>query len=320
MIIVVSDVHLGYSGADAEFLDFIQSFVAKERVNHLVLAGDIFDFWRRSIDNVLAESKQICQALEALPHKTAIYYICGNHDIIASEVLKKTYKRLKFTGTKGDGIGPKPLVLREGDYTYRFVHGHQMEVPEKMLWVYENGISRGLCSSNEVVGATMSGIWDVVHHEPKREGVGDALIRQQVVGRIVKAAAEDALPAGRSPHAVYTDEAIRLITEHIQKSKWLAKPPPYLQERVSLAKGEMHRLVEYYSKPAKERDLSPDLKKWRKTAEERVGLESEEFLIFGHTHKPQVDMAIKTANSGNWGTEGNIYLAIDDGIIKAHQW
>ena len=82
MIVVVSDVHLGYSGADTYFLDFLESFIAKERVDHLVMAGDIIDFWRRSIDNVLAESKQICQVLEHLTRKTALHYICGNHDII----------------------------------------------------------------------------------------------------------------------------------------------------------------------------------------------------------------------------------------------
>lgn len=320
MIIVVSDVHLGYSGADAAFLEFIESFVAKERVDHLVMTGDIIDFWRRSIDNVMSESHQICQALEKLTRKTTVHYICGNHDIIASKVLKKTYKRFKYTATKRDGIGPKPLVLREGSYQYRFVHGYQMEVPERLLWIYENGISRGLCASNEVFGAAMSGIWSVVHPEPEKEDVGDALIRQRVVGRIVEAAAEDVLPAGRSRQAAYTDEELRLITEHIQKGKWLAKPPPSLEGRVSLAKGEMHRLVEYYSKPAKERDLSPDLKKWRKTAEQRIALEPDEFLVFGHTHKQQVDMSIKTANSGNWGSEGNFYLVIDEGKIEAHQW
>jgi hypothetical protein len=166
----------------------------------------------------------------------------------------------------------------------------------------------------------MSGIWGVVHPEPEKDDVGDALIRQRVVGRIVEAAAEEALPAGRSRHAAYTDEEIRLITEHIQQGKWLAKPPPSFEGRVSLAKGEMHQLVEYYSKPAKERNLSPNLKKWRNTAKERIGLEPDEFLVFGHTHKQQVDMTIKTANSGNWGSEGNFYLIIDDGTIEAHQW
>jgi hypothetical protein len=195
-----------------------------------------------------------------------------------------------------------------------------MEVPERLLWVYENGISRGLCASNEVFGAAMSGIWGVVHPEPKREDVGDALIRQRVVGRIVEAAAEDALPAGRSPHAAYTDEELRTITEYIQQGKWLAKPPPSLDGRVSLATGEMHRLVEFYSKPTKERDLSPDLQKWRRTAEERIGLESNEFLVFGHTHNQQIDQRIKTANSGNWGTEGNHYLVIKDGQIAGHKW
>ena len=194
-----------------------------------------------------------------------------------------------------------------------------MEVPERLLWIYENGISRGLCASNEVFGAAMSGIWGVVHPEPKQEDVGDALIRQRVVGRIVEAAAEDVLPATRGTHAAYTDEELHLIIKHIQQGKWLTKPPPSLEGRVSLAKGEMHRLVEYYSKPTKERGLSPDLKKWRKTAEKRIGLEPDEFLIFGHTHKQKVDMRIRTANSGNWGSEGNFYLVIDEGKIEAHQ-
>ena len=51
--VVVSDVHLGtkYSNRD-KFTDFIETL--GNDVEHLVLLGDIFDFWRRDPVGVTA--------------------------------------------------------------------------------------------------------------------------------------------------------------------------------------------------------------------------------------------------------------------------
>ena len=49
MIVAVSDVHLGHKdeGKQERFLEFLDRCDTGE-IDHLVLLGDIFDFWRRS--------------------------------------------------------------------------------------------------------------------------------------------------------------------------------------------------------------------------------------------------------------------------------
>jgi UDP-2,3-diacylglucosamine pyrophosphatase LpxH len=49
MIIVVSDIHLGYNKCNKDlFEEFIDSKLTKlHKTDHLILLGDLFDFWRR---------------------------------------------------------------------------------------------------------------------------------------------------------------------------------------------------------------------------------------------------------------------------------
>jgi len=48
MIIVISDVHLGDEKCNRESFQRFVSFLAKQEIEHLVLLGDVLDFWRRS--------------------------------------------------------------------------------------------------------------------------------------------------------------------------------------------------------------------------------------------------------------------------------
>lgn len=50
MIVVVSDVHLGYTQSDQNnFNNFIDSELTKLNENdHLVILGDLLDFWRKT--------------------------------------------------------------------------------------------------------------------------------------------------------------------------------------------------------------------------------------------------------------------------------
>ena len=81
MIIVVSDVHLGYDkcnhNAFASFLNKCNS----SSIDHLVLLGDLFDFWRcNNAHIVMAETyAKIFNILGNLAIKN-IHYIVRNHD------------------------------------------------------------------------------------------------------------------------------------------------------------------------------------------------------------------------------------------------
>jgi metallophosphoesterase superfamily enzyme len=60
MIAVISDVHLGYEKCNREsFIDFVNVFLGEEHIDHVVLLGDILDFWRRSAKNVVEENRDI---------------------------------------------------------------------------------------------------------------------------------------------------------------------------------------------------------------------------------------------------------------------
>jgi UDP-2,3-diacylglucosamine pyrophosphatase LpxH len=125
MIISVSDVHLGedgYSEQDRQFLKFL-NYVRNDPLRnggHLVLLGDIFDFWRMDSERVLQEYDDIIENIFKFPSNVDIHYVFGNHDLYLSEIPK--YFRtspFKFFGPATD--------IWEGQ-NFRFIHGYQLEV------------------------------------------------------------------------------------------------------------------------------------------------------------------------------------------------
>jgi UDP-2,3-diacylglucosamine pyrophosphatase LpxH len=97
MIIAVSDIHLGYDKSNKERFDsFIDSELTKLSKNdHLVLLGDIFDFWRESYVDVTIRNQidvssnaisptnkegLILEKLHKLQKQSQVHYIIGNHD------------------------------------------------------------------------------------------------------------------------------------------------------------------------------------------------------------------------------------------------
>ncbi|HUU76021.1 MAG TPA: metallophosphoesterase, partial [Methanoregulaceae archaeon] len=117
MIIAVSDIHLGTESSNrSDFLSFLNS-CDKEAIDHLVLLGDIMDFWRRNNAGVVAEKKN-GEILDKIARLNAgkVHYVIGNHD----------YSLLKFSERYGDvypfGI-TKSLRLEENGQPYYFIHG-----------------------------------------------------------------------------------------------------------------------------------------------------------------------------------------------------
>ena len=74
LILAVSDVHLGYQESNRrDFLSFLKE-VCKPLGpdDHLVLLGDILDFWRRNNVTVAIENQLIFKTLESL--KSKVHY------------------------------------------------------------------------------------------------------------------------------------------------------------------------------------------------------------------------------------------------------
>ncbi len=151
MIVAVSDVHLGYEKCNREsFEDFIDNFLAKEDIEHLVLLGDILDFWRRFKEGVLFENLQILYKLSELNgSKTKKHYIIGNHDYCL--FCLRGYENLHFEFAKN-------LVLESGDRKFRFIHGYQIEFID-ILPIYER-LCQVFCTSTDERGEKLSRIWN----------------------------------------------------------------------------------------------------------------------------------------------------------------
>ncbi len=80
----VSDLHLGDgSKADdfhreAEFLKFLN--YAKLSCEELIIAGDLFELWQCSLENILIRHSRIVAGLLNFSRQKRLSYIIGNHD------------------------------------------------------------------------------------------------------------------------------------------------------------------------------------------------------------------------------------------------
>ena len=148
--VVVSDVHLGTEDSNKDkFADFIEN--QGDDVEHLVLLGDIFDFWRRDPVGVLLENVDIVQKLLSLEPRINVFFVIGNHDFHLIR-FPESYFGVKFD-LKYD------LSLEYGGTTYRFIHGHQLENKRfGTLEMYET-FADMMCMAGDDVGWAADAIW-----------------------------------------------------------------------------------------------------------------------------------------------------------------
>jgi len=75
-ILAVSDCHLGYKRCNLDaIVDFLNHYQNTE-VDHFILLGDIYDFWRRNNADLIKENDEIMAKLNDLKAKN-IYYVAG---------------------------------------------------------------------------------------------------------------------------------------------------------------------------------------------------------------------------------------------------
>lgn len=80
----ISDVHLGFSGCQA---DFLLDFLHHVTCDRLYLVGDIIDFWqmRRGLYWPQAHNNVVRTLLGKAKHGTEVIYVPGNHDELLRE-------------------------------------------------------------------------------------------------------------------------------------------------------------------------------------------------------------------------------------------
>ena len=290
MIIVVSDTHLSYNVAGEEksnsddFHTFLQSDLCQGlgKDDHLVLLGDIFEFWRRGNVSAVLDSKKILNELNHISdnNQVSIHYVVGNHDYSILGLHEKTTK-YPFEVTRDWRYRSK------NGTNYYFVHGYQLDVyanyePFMTLEDYENWC-QSLCErSDDVVGGVMSTLYSI----PK----------------------------------FFTN--IWKKFEEKEKSKKLEK------ENVKLLK-EIEKKMDEITKSPSGKERKPKMGKLRTLAVSPharsifLGMKSDEFLIFGHTHKPFLDKDNRVANTGSWlgkKKNSNTFIKIDDTGTHLRQW
>ncbi len=158
--IAISDVHLGAEDSNRDsFIQFIDNI--GDDVEHLVLLGDILEFWRKDPVRVLLENTDIIQKLMNLDPEINVSYIVGNHD----------FHLIRFPQScVGTRFGLKrDLSLEYGGTRYRFIHGYQLENKKfGTLKAYET-FADALCMAGDDVGDAADKIW-------KKIGVRESIL------------------------------------------------------------------------------------------------------------------------------------------------
>jgi UDP-2,3-diacylglucosamine pyrophosphatase LpxH len=163
MILVVSDLHLGYEACNrdafSKFLDYYES----QEIDHLVLLGDFFDFWRRNNSEIISENKDIIEKLFKLSAKK-IHYIVGNHDYYMLSLAERYGDNFPFTISKN-------LRLNDGGNKFYFTHGYEFEAMQMepvTLEMYEE-FSEKMCFSEDVIGGLASQVWSLINGNDLKE-------------------------------------------------------------------------------------------------------------------------------------------------------
>ncbi len=159
MIIVVSDVHLGCKVSNREsFLRFLEK-CDTPAIDHLVLLGDILDFWRRNNSCVIMENEAILEKLASL-HAKNVHYVVGNHDYLIMRISKRYEDHYPLQVTRS-------LRLEDGGNPFYFIHGYELDVLANMeplsIESYEKFCER-MCFSEDILGTYVSNLWTIIEN------------------------------------------------------------------------------------------------------------------------------------------------------------
>lgn len=292
MIVVVSDIHLGYEKCTKDHFDkFIDSKLTKlTKDDSLVILGDLLDFWRKNcvdvtvvyksgsnVGNLVLDNKDgiIIKKLYDLQKQTQVYYVIGNHDYSVLHFSKRS-QHFPFNVLRN-------LHLSEGGNRFYFIHGYEFEVMANFVFTsieeYES-ICQHLCDLRDTtISKIESSIWSALH--------------PQFVGKSFE--------------------------DHHTIVKSIVRPPEYRMKELHLAEQSKDRM-----KLVRPRNKIEELAMSPVARSMFVGGEPDEAMIFGHTHSPFITEDRRVANSGSWVADNDFhdtYIEIDNnGDMKLKQY
>ncbi|WMW21181.1 UDP-2,3-diacylglucosamine diphosphatase [Methanolobus mangrovi] len=153
--IAVSDVHLGMKEAKVDkFVEFLE-FVKSNKIEHLVLLGDIIDIWRRDFTKTVLECSKSLKTLNEMLDKTKVHYIVGNHDFYLLRLSELLGENFPFEVKK-------TAVIKSKNQEFFFFHGYQLEVLcnpyYKSMKTYET-FSEHMCLAGDDAGNAADKLW-----------------------------------------------------------------------------------------------------------------------------------------------------------------
>jgi UDP-2,3-diacylglucosamine hydrolase len=122
IIVADSHFHLNPDPAEQQRLEkFLELMNLATRADHLVLLGDIFDFWFDYPHFRLSGFEPIYLALDRVRDAgTRIHFIGGNHDIWAADFMHRRYGCSRSGETEIVQFGKRRLLLQHGDGLLKF--------------------------------------------------------------------------------------------------------------------------------------------------------------------------------------------------------
>ncbi len=161
MIIALSDVHLGYEKSNRDdFYRFLEACDSTD-IEHLVLLGDILDFWRRNNARIVEDDVNalILNKLAGLKAKH-VHYVVGNHDYYLLRLSDRYRQGYHFDISKS-------LRLEDAGGKFYFIHGYELEalcnLEPLSIEDYER-FSEQMCFNEDIMGGFASQLWDLLQN------------------------------------------------------------------------------------------------------------------------------------------------------------
>jgi len=116
LFVADSHFHLRPDAKERVRLDrFLEFLEMSSQADHLILLGDIFDFWFDYPHFRLKGYEELLQGLDQVKAAgTTIHFVGGNHDIWAADYFRERYN------TSGDG---QPQTIQIGSTRVQLIHG-----------------------------------------------------------------------------------------------------------------------------------------------------------------------------------------------------
>ena len=123
--LVISDIHLGSTGSQAEKLYRFLSLLLENPPRRLIIAGDLFELWSTNYKNIdKFEYKVIRKILELSEHGIKVVYIPGNHDRAFRAFEFFTLGKIKIRNEYVIKDNHKKYVVMHGDEFDAFARNH----------------------------------------------------------------------------------------------------------------------------------------------------------------------------------------------------